>query len=844
LPSVAGPLDSISELSTLFSALSLAEQREASERSLYRFVRDAWHVVEPGEKFVDGRHIRVICEALEQVSRGEIKELLINIPPGHMKKIADSTPIATPAGYRRHGDIRPGDYVFGPDGLPTKVLAVSDRSEVDYEIAFTTRETIKCHAGHLWTVYDRWARRWKTLDTATLAAMRRDRGRSRFFVPDSARLTFEAKELPVHPYFIGCWLGDGTTGEPALSHDKGDVGHIAKLESLGFRVTRVSPNGGNGVQSHFCHQGMNELLRRVGILNRKHIPEAYATASDDQRLELLAGLIDTDGHVDRKRGRVRVSTCDEALAIQVRRLCVSLGFRAYISSAKAPGFGKHWSNKTVFQVGFEPDRPIPTALPRKRIHRTSAARRRRAIVDIRRAAEPEMGQCLNVQRPDGLYLVGETNIVTHNSLLVCVFWPAWEWTWNAYRRFMFAAYAGKLSERDHLKCRRIIESDWYQERWGHKFQLRHDLNTAEKFENTEAGVRFATSVGLGTGEGAHHLVIDDPHNASDIHSDTRRNAVPRWYRETWATRQRPPGSGGRVIIMQRLHVGDLAGYVLKRGYRHLCLPFEFDPQHPTPCNLDWRKKRGELLWPEMFTPEKAAKQKADLETEFARAGQLQQRPIPDGGGILKEHWWKIWESKETPKCDIRLMSVDTAYTEKTQNDASAVTIWGRFRDERNRPKVILLYAWQGRLETPDLNDKLEQIATKWKPTRILIENKASGISVMQELRRRLPLWPITAFEPKRYGDKIARAYAVQGLFETGLVYVPDMKFAEMVVDYCTSFPANPDGRDIVDTVTQALLHLRAAGVLPRPDEADTETEEFQRQVELKRTRRLYGQALQ
>jgi phage terminase large subunit-like protein len=127
------------------------------------------------------------------------------------------------------------------------------------------------------------------------------------------------------------------------------------------------------------------------------------------------------------------------------------------------------------------------------------------------------------------------------------------------------------------------------------------------------------------------------------------------------------------------------------------------------------------------------------------AALYQQRPIAEGGGIFKEKWFQIWEPPQDPKCDIRLMSVDTAYTDKTQGDFSAVTIWGRFRDEKQQVNLILRYAWRAQLETPDLVVELEKMARKYKPTRILIENKAAGLPVIQELRRRMPDWSITAF---------------------------------------------------------------------------------------------------
>lgn len=777
------------------------------------------------------------------VSRGETADLLLNIPPGHMKLIADSTPIATPSGYRRHGDIRAGDFVFGPDGMPTRVRAVSSKALADHEVEFSNGETIKCNGDHLWTVFDRWARQWKTLDTTTLAGMAVERGRNRFFIPDTHSLRFDAKELPLHPYFLGCWLGDGTSTKPCITHDVRDDAHIEKLGALGYRVETVSDGSGFSQRSCFTRQGVVERLRDLDLFDNKHIPDAYVTASEDQRLELLAGLVDTDGHVDRRRGRVRISTCDTRLAGQIERLVFSLGFRAYTMVTDAPGYGAYTSDKRVYQIGFQVDRPIPTATPRKQIDRFDWARRKRAIVAVRKSTTPEIGHCLSVDRPDGLYVVGRTNVVTHNSLLLCVFWPAWEWTWNPFRRFLFSSYSDNLSERDSRKCRRLIESEWFQERWGHKVSLSLDQNEKDSFENTATGTRAIASIGgAGTGFGANHLACDDPHNAVKIHSLLARQGVQDWWRDVWSSRMRPPGSGGRVVIMQRLHTDDLSAYLIKRGFRHICLPFEYEPDHPNRCRKDWRREPGDILWPEMFTPEKAQKLKDDMETDFVRAGQLQQRPVPRGGGILKVHWWRIWPDRKPPATDFRLLSIDTAYTEKEANDCSAATLWGRFRDQETRqPQALLMYAWCDRLEQPELVDHLHDLIRRFRPMTILIENKANGISVQQELQRRVKERQIIVFDPKRYGDKINRAYACQGIFSPGkdtvikanghavpgkapvdrlgVVWALDRAWAGPVIEDCGGFPAIRI-KDRVDTVTQALIWMRRNGYIMPPDEVD------------------------
>jgi predicted phage terminase large subunit-like protein len=584
-----------------------------------------------------------MAEHLEAVTRGHIRKLLINIPPRHMKQIADSTPIMTPIGWRRHGDIGVGDYVFGRDGQPTRVVAITDKTIADYEVEITGDETIKCNGDHLWTVWDRWSRTWKTLDTTTLAGMQTEPYRNRFFLPDAAPVQFDAAPpLPIHPYFLGCWLGDG------CSHDEDDSAHIAKLELLGYAVSAVWKNGGKGVQSNFGRQGLMDELRRLGVIGNKHIPDVYLTASDGDRLELLAGIIDTDGHVERQSSRVRISTCDKALADQIHSVAVSLGFRPYIVSADAPGYGAYTANhETVYQVGFQPDRAIPTALARKQINRLDFERRRRAIKSIRRAAVVEQGHCITVDRRDGLYLVGKTNVVTHNSLMVGVAWPAWTWIQDPESGplagpgvdFLFTAYAQALTIRDGLKSRRLIRSRWFREQWADRFALLSDQNTKIRFENDQKGQRINSSVQGGvTGEGGDVIVFDDPHNVVDGESDIQREAVLTWWDEAMQTRINNPRSGAFVGVMQRIHARDLSGHILENDHAHdwthVCLPARFERDHPNRWWRDPRKQEGELLWPARMPEAELNRLEAAMNV-YAVAGQLQQRPGPRGGGMFK-----------------------------------------------------------------------------------------------------------------------------------------------------------------------------------------------------------------
>lgn len=225
------------------------------------------------------------------------------------------------------------------------------------------------------------------------------------------------------------------------------------------------------------------------------------------------------------------------------------------------------------------------------------------------------------------------------SLSVSVFFPCWIWTRKPEKRMLFSSYSSDLSERDGDKCATLINSNWYKKNWGDKYSLIKE--TSNKIENDKKGYRISTSVGgMTTGEGGDLIVVDDPHNAKEISSEIKRLGVLRWWDEAMSTRLNDQRTGAKIIVMQRLHEKDLSGHVLAKddSYVHLCLPARYEmnaERTRTPLAFkDPRSKEGEILWPDKITDEEMKRLEADL-GEYARAGQLQQRPSPRGGGLFK-----------------------------------------------------------------------------------------------------------------------------------------------------------------------------------------------------------------
>ena len=226
------------------------------------------------------------------------------------------------------------------------------------------------------------------------------------------------------------------------------------------------------------------------------------------------------------------------------------------------------------------------------------------------------------------------------SLSVSVFFPCWVWINKPETRWLYSSYAQDLSTRDSIKCRRLIQSLWYQARWSGRYTITSDQNQKTRFDNNHMGYRLSTSVGgLGTGEGGDYNIVDDPHNVLQAESDVKRASTLMWWFETMSSRQNNPENSHKIVDMQRLHENDLTGAILERelDYVHLCLPAEFEKENKCKTFLfeDPRTEERELLWEEKYDREAIEDLKKNLGNEYAIAGQLQQRPAPRGGGMFQ-----------------------------------------------------------------------------------------------------------------------------------------------------------------------------------------------------------------
>jgi phage terminase large subunit-like protein len=357
------------------------------------------------------------------------------------------------------------------------------------------------------------------------------------------------------------------------------------------------------------------------------------------------------------------------------------------------------------------------------------------------------------------------------------------------------------------------------------YHLTGDQNAKVRYENNYSGYRIATSVGgAATGEGGDYVGVDDPHNIEEIYSDVIREGVLEWWDKVMSTRLNDPKRSVRIIVMQRAHENDLAGHVQNQGgWEVLKLPMEYEIDKRK-TSIGWsdpRTKEGELLWPERFGREELTRLKKVL-GPYGTAGQLQQRPAPEEGGIFKKAWFKLWPIEDTmPTLEYIVQTYDTAFTEDTRNDPSAGETWGLFKHPKSqRYAIILLDAWCEHLEYQDLRKRVKEDWSSYygtqrdhrRPDIVLVEEKGSGITLLQDLR----LIKIAAYgyNPHK-ADKLVRAHAAVPFVFNGLVWLLESAIdRDHPVSWARAFLHemliyDKGVRDnYVDAFTQMILMLR------------------------------------
>lgn len=812
-----------------------AVERENCQARFLPFVKKMW----PG--FIHGRHHAVVAKAFEDVAEGKIKRLAISMPPRHA--ILTSMKIPTLAGMKTMADLVVGDFVFGPDGRPVEVLGKSQVFEGRQLYRVTTDDgaSLVVDAEHLWTVrLDRKAKNWRDYTTEDLwlrqngwMVRKMPNGsvqRIKLKGQNEARLPmlpavrpaeYEEKPLLIDPYVLGVWLGDGSKSSAVITcHDDDAVFMRAEIERRYYKTTDQATKFTFGVL------GLQAQIKQLGLHKNKHIPREYLEASPSQRRDLLKGLMDTDGNVS-KAGQCFFAQSNREFIEQVAELIRSLGIKANIIESEArigdKSYGKTWRISFYASDVF--------LLPRKEVRTLKGERKFGRYIKIEKLQETGNTQCIKVDRDDGLFLAGEGYICTHNtkSEFGSFLFPAWFLGKFPDKKVMQSSNTSELAVGFGRKVRNLVDSEQYHDIFPN-VKLRQDSKSAGRWAVNQYGEYFAIGVGgTMTGRGADVVIIDDPHSEQEAalaaHDPSVYDSTYEWY--TSGPRQRLQPNGAIIIIATRWGDRDLIGRVLKdaaeRGKEDEWRVIEFPAILPS----------GNPLWPEFWPLNLLEDLKAELPPAKWNA-QYQQSPTGEEGAIVKREWWKIWEKDDPPPCSFIIQSWDTAFTKNERSDFSACTTWGVFNlDEDERDvNIILLDAFQKRMEFPELKDKALTHYKEWEPDACIVEAKAAGAPLVFELRT-MGI-PVSEYTPSRgkkgqSNDKIARLNSVADLFRSGKVWAPDTRWAREVIEQMAAFP-NAAHDDLVDSSVQALMRFRQGGFLRLESDEPDEQKFFRRKT--------------
>jgi predicted phage terminase large subunit-like protein len=882
-----------------------AIEKRRCEMSLAEFVKAAWHIIEPGQEYIHGFHIDFICAHLEAITDGELNDdgtyynrLLVNVPPGTMKSLLIG--VFWPAwewGPRNMPHMR---YVCASHSLD---LAIRDSLRMR---RLVTSEWYQMHWGdRVQITGDQNAKaKFETVATGfrqacAFTGITGYRGDRVICLPHDAMVLTSEGWLPIGkivddqlPVMIAGHNGDSMTWQEIEAYERNAASPLISIrtaeggfECTGNHLVYVKDKG--WIEAEQVCEGdgvyMSPLWKPRGAGEVLHTPvlpgppaKGHARAQHQAVPEVRDASVPTAvGLEENAEGRV-LQPPMRVIGGHQREVDWRTGY-IDLSTLPVP--------VPAVTVGGQEGQVVFPAVC--------------GLVDMGSERSSHPGEALRGVRSD-LQAEGQDDLHVFAGLCgkAALKVPARRGEWPLHPRQKQAGIpAGVDAElqgvdpregREHLSGLRLDGDGADPACASHQLHQRglgpaepdHGLQTLSRFdarvvaEPTGMVCQTVTSVerssrsvdatyNLRVGPNHNYFAngfllhnCDDPHSVDDANSDAKRETVTTLFKEAVTSRLNNPDRSAIVVVMQRLHEHDVSGVILDNdmGYDHIMLPMRFDPNRACVTRLGYADPReidGELLFPDRF-PEHVVDRDEAAMGPYATAGQYAQSPEPRGGGIVKDVWWKLWDKPEYPPIEFIVASLDTAYTTKSENDPSALTIWGVFSasgeqastrmvDRYGRPiesatavqsealgataKVMMMYAWQGKLEIGELVVKVEEICTRMRVDLLLIENKAAGHSVAQEIRRvfNSASFAVQMYDPKTL-DKVARLYSIQHIFSEGMVYAPNKDWAEMVIRQTSSFPRGAHD-DLVDTVSMGLKHLRDVGMLTRAPERLAEIED-------------------
>ncbi len=694
------------------------------------------------------------------MAEGRVNRLMVFMPPGGAKALALDTPIPTPSGWTTMGELRVGDRVFDERGQPCDVTWVSPvwRDRPCYSVRTDCGDEVVADRDHEWLVRLCGKREvYKIKETHTLCRKRSKRA----MVRRAGGLELPAVELPIDPYLLGVWLGDGSSDSLRITSSLEDQPWLrGELERLGYRT------GGTSVPTLFSVLGVRDKFVSLGLINdphhntygRKHVPAIYMRGSREQRLSLLQGLVDTDGTVCRKRGQVTFCNTRIELAQAVRELARSLGVKAGWVEGRATLEGRDCG--PVYRVSFY--LAGAARMPRKADLCRDQYRTPHTYIEVT-PTEPRDTVCIEVNSLSHLFLCGRSMTPTHNSTYGSVHFPAFFLAQKRGLRVIGASNTADLAYSFSRKVRLLVQQK--------ADLLGYDLGreAEELWTTTNDGEYKAAGVGgVITGSRADLGIIDDPvKGRKDADSEVNQKAVWDWYWGDFHSRLKP--GARQVLIMTRWAEGDLGGRLLEAEgdkWDILRLPAQAEDDDPL------GRAPGEFLWSDDEYGF-GAKLREDRES-LIKAGRLrdwnalyQQRPTSEEGTYFKSEWLRP-QAKVPDRARLRVYGASDYAVSEGKGDYTAHVVVGLDPEAR----LWLLDVWRQKAASDRWVEAFCDLVKRWKPIGWAEEGGQikSGVGpfLVREMREREAFVARTQF-PTR-GDKSIRAQSIRGRMAMGGLY--------------------------------------------------------------------------
>ena len=593
--------------------------QEGARRDLLRFAQ----YMQPS--FQSTPFHEAYYRVLDLFVKRKVKNLIIQAPPQHGKLISDNEVVLTPDGWKRHGDLRVGDYVFGRDGKPVRVLWVSKKDKTQYRVTFSDGQTIDCHGAHEWVVYDIRGRE-RIIETRQFGRLwegvRGKRGsKAKYHVDAPTCLEFDAHPVPIDAYTFGAWLGDGCVTKPLIHIGNNDTEIIDNIPY------RASEQKGTTTRPFYFSE-LRPLLR--DFYGNKHIPPCYIYNSVEVRKQLIAGIIDSDGYVYEKNGRVTISNSNAGIVDGVCRILRSLGQNVTVSEY-APRVSSSGvvGRMVVYQISFNPSIVFPTVVERKKI-RILREPKRRAIVSIEEI-KGKQGNCIEVE--GGIYLVGERAVPTHNSQGSSRHLPAQMLGFYPDLKICICSYAATIAKDFNRDVQRLIDSPEYRAIFPETTLngsnvvtiANNYLRNSDVFEivGHAGSLRVVGRGGSLTSKTVDVMIYDDLYKDSqEANSPIIRNAAWEWFTKVAQTRLH--NDSQQLVVFTRWHPDDIIGKIIESEeviFAKEWSDFENIPQGAwvlvnfeaiktgEPTEIDNREP-GQPLWGKRHSLERLLQQKA------------------------------------------------------------------------------------------------------------------------------------------------------------------------------------------------------------------------------------------